>query len=138
MATVETEEKHCLHPNKVLIVDDEKDIRSIFKIILKKYLFETIEAPDGKAALEILDKDDTNEICAVVTDYLMPRMNGLELCKIIRSNVRYNYLSAIILITAHLSSEKFKETTCFDAKFTKPLNFATLVDTMKACIGEPT
>ncbi|MFX0098936.1 MAG: response regulator [Candidatus Hodarchaeota archaeon] len=122
------------NPHKVLIVDDERDIRHIFKIILEKKSYNVIEAPDGKAALEILEKDDSQEIIAVITDYLMPRMNGIELCKILRTDSRYKYLAAVILITAHLSAERFEETKCFDAKFTKPLNFNNFIEKMNACI----
>ncbi|MEX2681485.1 MAG: response regulator [Candidatus Sigynarchaeota archaeon] len=110
---------------KILIVDDEQDIRMIIRLVLEKYNFSVIEAGNGKKALELLEKDTNKEIICVITDYLMPQMNGLQLCQYLRAN--YKHLNSIFLITAYLDKDQFEKTTCFDEKFMKPLDFEDLV-----------
>jgi CheY-like chemotaxis protein len=114
---------------KVLVVDDEQDIRMIIRMVLEKYNFHVIEAGNGKKALEILEKDDNKDISCVITDYLMPQMNGLQLCKQLRQN--YKHLDSIFLITAYLDKDQFDKTTCFNEKFMKPLDFEDLVQKLK-------
>nr|MDO8118102.1 response regulator [Candidatus Sigynarchaeota archaeon] len=66
-----------------------------------------------------------HEITCIITDYLMPRMNGLQLCENIRSLCKR---IPIFLITAFLERERFEKLKCFDEKFTKPLDFSQLVE----------
>lgn len=62
----------------VLIVDDEKDLRSVLKLYLEMAGYEVIEAENGKAALEILSY---TKISLMILDIMMPVMDGLELIK---------------------------------------------------------
>ena len=110
---------------KILVVDDEQDIRMIIRLVLEKYHYSVMEAGNGKKALEVLAKDTNKEIACVITDYLMPQMNGLQLCQHLRTN--YTYLNSIFLITAYLDKDQFEKTSCFDEKFMKPLDFEDLV-----------
>ena len=66
----------------VLIVDDSKSARSYIKHLLLIYQFEVFEAQDGIDALQVIEKN--KEISLVLTDFNMPRMDGLELTKNIR------------------------------------------------------
>lgn len=63
---------------KILIVEDEDAIRRVLTKILKEEdsLFETVEAPDGKAALELFEKEDFD---LVICDIKMPKMDGVEM-----------------------------------------------------------
>ena len=69
---------------KILVVDDSKDIRFLVSSLLKSIGHDAIEAEDGVTALELLEKDP--QIRLVITDYAMPRMDGLELTRRIRRN----------------------------------------------------
>jgi two-component system chemotaxis response regulator CheY len=69
---------------KILVVDDSEDIRFLVSSLLKSIGHEAIEAGDGVTALELLETDP--QIRLVITDYDMPRMNGLELTRRIRRN----------------------------------------------------
>jgi CheY-like chemotaxis protein len=114
---------------KILVVDDEQDIRMIIRLVLEKYNFTVLEAGNGKKALEVLANDAKKEITCVITDYLMPQMNGLQLCQQLRKN--HKHLSSIFLITAYLDNDQFDKTTCFDEKFMKPLDFEDLVTKLR-------
>ncbi|RLJ09445.1 MAG: DNA-binding response regulator [Candidatus Aenigmatarchaeota archaeon] len=68
---------------KILIVDDEKDIRDILKYNLTKHGYEVIEAPDGDAALELLQE---GKIDLIILDIMMPGKDGYEVCREIRES----------------------------------------------------
>lgn len=80
---------------KVLIVDDEDNIRKILAIQLKRLGHEVLEAPDGPEALEILSDESVQTI---VTDLKMPKMDGLELLQRVRK--AYPQIPTV-MITAH-------------------------------------
>ncbi len=71
----------------ILIVEDDLDVKMILSRIFIEEGYNTIEAIDGIGALVMLDKVKPDNLCAVVTDVIMPRMGGLELAK----NVREKY-----------------------------------------------
>ncbi len=84
---------------KILLVDDSMIMRTILKnIISDKMMIDTefLEAPDGKAAFDILDH---NKIDLLLVDWNMPELNGLELVKILRMMDRYKSLP-ILMVTA--------------------------------------
>ena len=66
----------------VLVVDDEPMVRDVVVKYLEHAGFETLEAQDGLAAQRLLEREMP---AAVVLDLMMPRMNGLELCRWIRA-----------------------------------------------------
>jgi len=74
-----------MRAEKILIVDDEKDIVDIVKAYLEKEGYPTIEAYDGESALELW-REHTPDL--VVLDILMPRLNGLEFCREVRKESR--------------------------------------------------
>jgi two-component system response regulator AtoC len=81
--------------NKILIVDDELNMRLVLEAMLKKDGYEVATAGDGAEALQIIGEDD---IAVVVTDLKMPKMDGMELLE----RVMENYPSMpVIIITAH-------------------------------------
>jgi two-component system chemotaxis response regulator CheY len=71
-------------PGKILVVDDCEDIRFLVSTLLHSIGYDTMEAGDGVEALELLQTDP--RIHLVITDYDMPRMDGLELTRRIRRN----------------------------------------------------
>src|SRR3954451_5260848 len=89
------------HSKKVLIVDDEPDILEIISYNLVKEGYQTLTAKNGIDALEKMATFDPD---LVILDIMMPRMNGVEVCKSIRSTPEYND-TLIILLTA-LSDEQ--------------------------------
>jgi CheY-like chemotaxis protein len=65
-------------PGTILFVDDEPEVRSIARMSLEQSGYELIEAPDGEKALELYEQHG-EEITLVITDVLMPRLDGLGL-----------------------------------------------------------
>ena len=87
----------------VLVVEDDKNLRKLITTCLKRENYQTYEATNGMEALEILDK---NYIDLVVTDIMMPEMDGYELTRELR-NAKYNI--PILLITAKSTLSDKKE-----------------------------
>lgn len=67
---------------KILVVDDEKDIRSLLKIYIKKMGYEFLEAEDGAIALEVVRENPDLDL--IVMDIMMPNMDGIAACTKIR------------------------------------------------------
>lgn len=81
-------------PKKILIVDDEPDIRDVVSIFLSANGFETVEARDGADAVEIVQKEHNFDL--LILDVMMPGMSGIETLRTIRtfSNVPALFLTA--------------------------------------------
>ncbi|GKU23340.1 response regulator transcription factor [Clostridium folliculivorans] len=71
--------------NNILVVDDEREIRDLLEINLLNEGYTVFKASCGEEALEILDKED---IHLMVLDIMMPKMDGLEVCR--RTREKYN------------------------------------------------
>ncbi len=85
----------------VLIVDDEPHISRVTRHCLERAGYEVEIAPDGREALELLE---WREFDAVVTDIMMPRMGGRELCQTIRQRWPDRCLP-IFVITSSIEQE---------------------------------
>jgi ligand-binding sensor domain-containing protein/signal transduction histidine kinase/DNA-binding response OmpR family regulator len=84
---------HAKTKYRVLIVDDDRDINNYVKAELDP-LYKVIQASNGKEALEyILSKKPD----LVISDVMMPEMDGITLCRKIKSNVNINYIPVILL-----------------------------------------
>jgi DNA-binding response OmpR family regulator len=79
---------------KILVVEDNKNMRKLMTTYLKRNNYETLEAEDGKEALEIMDN---NHVDLIISDIMMPNMDGYELTKELRNA---NYMIPILFVTA--------------------------------------
>ena len=80
---------------KVLVVDDSKTFLEQIKALLRRYRFQALTALNGEEALKLLEEN--RDIKIVLTDYLMPKINGLELTKRIRKEFTKDEISVIIV-----------------------------------------
>ena len=88
---------------KILVVEDNKNLRKLMVTYLKKNNYEPIEAEDGEQALDILDK---NHVDLIITDIMMPNLDGFELTKELREA---NYMLPILFVTAKESIDDKKK-----------------------------
>ncbi len=87
---------------KVLIADDDRITRMLVKSYLNKWGYESLEAEDGEQAWEILQEESPH---LVVVDWMMPKLDGPDLCRRLRAlgeTERYYY---IIMLTSRDSKE---------------------------------
>ena len=108
---------------KVLVLEDEDNIRSFVVINLKRAGYDTIEAASGEEALEKLKRNP--DVKVALLDVMLPGIDGFEVCRRIRGN---NSKIGIIMLTAR-SQEMDKVTglmTGADDYVTKPFSPAEL------------
>jgi DNA-binding response OmpR family regulator len=100
---------------RVLVVDDSPTIRRVVSAVLERHGFEAVLAEDGQAALDELlravearrsGNGSASSIDIVLVDFVMPRMNGFQLCRAIRQNALLHPLP-IILMSA--KSDRIRE-----------------------------
>ncbi|WP_080903212.1 substrate-binding domain-containing protein [Parabacteroides sp. Marseille-P3160] len=84
----------------ILLVEDDDEVRTYLQKELQEN-FHVLTALNGKEALELLDE---KEVSLILSDVMMPQMNGFELCRQIKTNVSFSHLP-VILLTA-LSDER--------------------------------
>lgn len=107
----------------ILLVDDNYDFLKFLSESLSKQ-YHILKASNGKQALSILKKEDAD---LIISDVMMPEMDGLELCSNIKKDIRYSHIP-IILLTAKASEEHQLEglETGADDYITKPFNMEVL------------
>lgn len=88
---------------KILVVEDNKNLRKLMVTYLKKNNYEPVEAEDGEQALDVLDK---NHVDLIITDIMMPNLDGFELTKELREA---NYMLPILFVTAKESIDDKKK-----------------------------
>lgn len=119
---------------KVLIVDDEKDVETLFLQKFRKEIrsqdLELIFAFSGAEALEILQQTDPPNVVYVFSDINMPGMTGLELLENIKSRFPKIQVS---MISAYSDNENYNKAKNSGAKefFTKPIDFNSLKKEIK-------
>jgi signal transduction histidine kinase len=73
-----------LHGAKILLIDDDNDVREVTRSMLRELGYRVIEAGSGGAALELLERD--RDIDLILVDFAMPGMNGAEVVRFVRAN----------------------------------------------------
>lgn len=115
---------------KVLVVDDESRMRKLVKDFLIKNSYEVVEAEDGSQALDIFFEQ--NDIALIILDVMMPKMDGWQVCKEIRSYSKV----PIIMLTA--KSDERDELQGFelgvDEYISKPFSPKILVARVEAIL----
>lgn len=115
-----------MNDRKVLIVEDNADVSEMLQSELGRY-FETETAVDGVEALEILNNAEEKPDL-IVSDVMMPRMNGFELTRKVRADRDLRHLP-IILLTALNTEEKQEKglSEGADAYIGKPFSMKVLI-----------
>lgn len=108
--------------NKILIVDDEQNIRNQVVEGFLKHHFEVFSAENGDDALKVL-KTEKIDLCVV--DIMMPGINGFELCETIKES----YQLPVIMLTARdaLGDKRIAFEAGSDDYVTKPFEFDELL-----------
>ncbi|MGL4654411.1 MAG: response regulator transcription factor [Sarcina sp.] len=121
---------------RILIVDDEMHIRELIKFNLEKNGFKTLQAADGKEAVELAKE---RQVDLIILDLMLPVMDGFEVCKEIRrDHVIGN--TPIIMLTA--KGEEIDKIVGLeigaDDYMTKPFSVRELVARVKAQLRRST
>ncbi|HQW70797.1 MAG: response regulator transcription factor [Saprospiraceae bacterium] len=122
--------------SRILIVDDEEDIREILQFNLRKEGYVVEVAKSGKEALKIADEFLPD---LIVLDLMMPEMDGVEVCKILRQNELHND-TIIAFLTAR--NEDYTQVAALDTGgddfISKPIKPMVLISRIKALLRRTT
>ena len=105
----------------ILVVDDEESARFVIKDILEDYGYKVTVASNGQEGLEYFNNG--NNFKLVITDIMMPKMDGIELTRYIRNSDKPN--TPIIGITAYIGNKDIDE-NLFNSIVSKPFNMTSL------------
>ena len=121
---------------KILLVDDEKDILEFLSYNLTKEGFIVKTCLNGSSAIKVIDEFEPN---LIVLDVMMPGMDGIETCEIIRANSNYDNI-IIAFLTAR--SEDYSQVAGLEAGaddyINKPIKPKVLVSRVKALLRRKT
>ncbi len=92
----------------ILLVEDNTELRSLMQRILERY-YKVISVNNGKQALSIIDMSD---IDIIISDVMMPEMDGLELCRTIKKDINSSHIP-VLMVTAKNQAEDRIE--CYNA-----------------------
>lgn len=109
----------------VMVVEDTPELRSYLKETLSNYFARVYVAKDGKEGLEQI-KDRLPDI--IISDVMMPRMNGFELCREVKTNLDISHIPFVLLTAYHNSQNMYTGyKTGADAFLPKPFEIDGLL-----------
>ena len=117
---------------KILIVEDEKDIVKMLDYNLKKEGFRIFSAHDGEAAIDSANKEQPD---LVILDLMLPGIDGLEVCKSLKNSNKTASIPIIMLTAKSQESDKIIGLELgADDYVTKPFNVEILIARINACL----
>lgn len=119
-----------MEKKKVLIADDEADILDLLEYTLEREGYEVIRASDGKETIEKAEKHSPD---IILLDIMMPKKDGIEVCRHLREDNRFQD-TYILILTAR--GEEYSEVAGFDAGaddyIVKPVKLRSLLRRLSA------
>lgn len=115
---------------KILVVEDDKNLRKLIVTCLEKANYTVFDTKNGEEALELMDRQYVD---LIVTDIMMPEMNGYELIKELRDA---NYNTPILIITAKedIEDKRIGFSLGADDYMVKPINIDELIMRVKSLL----
>ena len=117
---------------KVYIIEDDEDINELLVYNLKKENFEVRSFLNGKEGLEAIKKDKPD---IVILDIMLPDIDGIEICKTLKSSDEYSNIPIIMLTAKSTEIDKVVGLELgADDYITKPFSFRELIARIKAVL----
>ena len=117
---------------RVLLAEDDTALRRYLGIVLRRAGYEVIAAADG---LEALRLSLSSPVSAVVTDAVMPRLGGPELCRLLRARAGYASLPVVLLTGLEAAAHPAGDASRPDARLTKPVRADDLLSCLARLLG---
>jgi CheY-like chemotaxis protein len=87
----------------VLVADDDPDIRDLARLLISRHGHEVVTVGDGGEAIALLASEPP---ALVVTDYTMPKQDGLVVCRAVRSSPELGAIPLVILTALPITDER--------------------------------
>jgi len=119
---------------RVLLVEDEADIRTLLAELLRHDGYEVIEAADGDQAVALIDGPDGFDL--LLTDVQMPGLiDGIQVATYARQ--RYPHLPVIVVSAQPSNAQRLRRLVSRSVFIGKPYRLNTLLETMRRMLAEP-
>ena len=118
----------------VLLAEDDPALRRYLEVVLRRAGYRVTAAADGLEALKLALSTD---ISAVVTDAVMPRLGGRELCRLLRARAELASLPVVLLTGLGAEAQASEEVAQTDARLTKPVDADELLDCLARLLRQP-
>jgi CheY-like chemotaxis protein len=118
-------------PKKVLLVDDDREFRTVAALVLETAGYAVVQARDGFAALELLHTERPD---LVISDLNMPLMDGRALCKRVRADAEFAATPFVILSAAFEEDGALADTPA-DLSFSKQSGFTSILPQLTALLA---
>jgi len=117
---------------KILIIEDEKDIVKMLEYNLEKEGFRVVSAYNGEAGLELSRKERSD---LILLDLMLPKMDGLDVCKAVKNDAKTAHIPIIILTAKAREADKVVGLELgADDYVTKPFSPRELIARIKAVL----
>ena len=117
---------------QILLVDDEPDLVKLVKMRLEVTGYSVSVATDGQ---EVFQKAQIEKPNLVILDIMLPKMNGYEVCRLLKSNEIYKEIPIIIFTAkAQEKDEKLAKECGADAYLRKPFNAQELLEQIQSLL----
>lgn len=117
----------------LIVVDDEAAIRSVCADILSDAGYAVSTAENGREVLELLAREPAD---LVLMDVMMPVLDGLTACKLLKQDARTRDIPVVIMSAAtNIQSRIAAEQCIASAVVPKPFDFDELLDTVKSLVA---
>lgn len=124
----------ALGVKKVLVVDDEADIRRLMRKVLEERGFAVVEADRGRVALQLMKSESPD---LVVLDAMLPEIHGFDIAKRIRGSTRYGHIPIVMVSAVYRGwrvAQDAKTAYGVDAYIEKPFKIADFIETVAAAM----
>ena len=119
---------------KILVSEDNPDIRKILVMRLEINGYDVIQAQDGEEAVDKIKKESPD---LVILDLMMPKMSGFEVCRMIKFDDKYKDMPIIVLSALDQQADREKAIEAgADAYFIKPFDLELLLNKIKLLVSE--
>ncbi len=122
---------------RILIVDDDENLRSVLEALLEPKGYEIMQAADGDEGLQKIRKRQPD---IIILDGMMPKKSGFQLAYELKNNPEYERIPIIMLTGVDRASGKteqyWREKSRADLYIAKPFDYVQLVETIEKILRE--
>ena len=126
--------KKNIKKRNILVVDDNEIDRGVLKSLLIKNNYQVLDTDNGIDALYMLKHSN---IDVLITDILMPEMNGVEVINILQSRLVKKPIIFILSSSADFFSKELNRLSAIDKVFTKPVDQRRLLKNIQFYLDVP-
>lgn len=126
-----TSAEAAARPFTVLLVEDDRSLRRYLEVVLRREGYDVIVAADG---LEAMRATLTSSVDLVVTDAIMPNLNGHELVRFLRNTPQLSHLPIVLLSALEAKETRTTEHQA-DVYLSKPVSPEVLTECLEQLLG---